>query len=111
VSERPEGTPAEPTPRWFAWLPSNLAAGIYGSVLAASVAVGASGHDETALAVILVVTGFVFWVAHVYAETAASVHGGWQVGAIRRGMRHEWPLMGAALPPALGGAGGQAAAR
>ena len=70
-------------------------------MLAASVAVGASGQDGTALALILVVTGFVLWVAHVYAEIAASVHGGWQVGAIRRGMRSEWPLVAATLPPAL----------
>jgi hypothetical protein len=37
----------------------------------------------------------------LYAVTAASVHGGWQVGAIVRGMRHQWPLMAAGLPPAM----------
>lgn len=53
---------------------------------------GTSGQDGTASAVIHVVTVFVEWVAHVYAVTAASVHAGGQVGAIRHGMCHEWPL-------------------
>jgi hypothetical protein len=84
VSEHPEGIAADPPRRWFSWLPRNLEAGISGSVLAASVAVGASGQDGTALALILVVTGFVLRVAHMYPEIAASVHGGRQMGAITR---------------------------
>lgn len=99
--------PTEPAPGevagWAFRSPSNAAAGIYGSVLAASVAVGASGHDGTALTAILLVTGFVFWVAHVYAQTAASVHG-WNSGAIRTTLMHEWPLMAASVPPAIAAA-------
>jgi hypothetical protein len=34
------------------------------------------------LAIILLVTGFVFWLVHVYAETVASIHGGWRFRAI-----------------------------
>ena len=50
MSEHPEGIAADPPRRWFRWPPLNLEAGLSGSVLAASVAVGASGQDGTALA-------------------------------------------------------------
>ena len=64
-------------PRILPW-PQDLTSAVYGSVLAASVIVGAGGgQGGVALAAILLVTGFIFWVAHVYAETVASVHGGW----------------------------------
>ena len=97
---------ARPTrwPRLLPW-PDNLTSAVYGSVLAASVVVGSGdGHRGWALAVILLVTGFVFWLAHVYAETVATVHGGWHIGSIWRGMRHEWPLIFASIPPAVAAA-------
>jgi hypothetical protein len=82
--------------------PGNLTSAVYGSVLAASVIIGAgSGRGGFALAAILVVTGLIFWISHVYAETVASVHGGWQFASILTGMRHEWPLMLASVLPAL----------
>jgi hypothetical protein len=85
--------------------PSNLTSAVYGSVLAASVVVGSGGSQGGwELAIILLVTGFVFWLAHVYAETVASIHGGWQFRAILSGLRHEWPLMFAAVPPAIAAA-------
>ena len=75
---------------------------VYGSVLAASVVLGAgTGRSGFALVVILLVSNAIFWVAHVYAETVASVHGGWGFTAIRKGLRHEWPLFFAAIPPAI----------
>jgi hypothetical protein len=75
---------------------------VYGSVLAASVIVSAGdARSPVALAILIVVSGFVFWIAHVYAATVASVHGGWHVAAIRTGMRHEWPVAAAAIPPAI----------
>jgi hypothetical protein len=98
---------SEPPGRWprrLPW-PRDLTSAVYGSVLAASVVVGSgSSRGGWGLAVILLVTGFVFWLAHVYAETVASVHGGWNMGSIWRGMRHEWPLMFAAVPPAVAAA-------
>ena len=72
---------------------------MYGSVLAATVVV--SSGDLRApgiLALLLIVSGVVFWFAHVYAATVAGVHGGWHVGALREGLRHEWPVAFAALP-------------
>ena len=75
---------------------------IYGSVLAATVVVSAGDlRAPVVLALLLIVSGVVFWFAHVYAVTVAAVHGGWQVGAIRTGLRHEWPVAFAAIPPAI----------
>ena len=102
--ERSAAEPPVGWPRRLPW-PRNLTSAVYGSVLAASVVVGSgTSHGGWALALILLVTGFVFWLAHVYAETVASVHGGWNMGSIWRGMRHEWPLMFAAVPPAVAAA-------
>jgi hypothetical protein len=100
VSEAPAAGEANTGTAWSFRSPSNLSAAIYGSVLAASIAVGASGQQGGALAAVLIVTGFVFWVAHVYAQVAASVHG-WNAGVVRRGLLHEWPLMATSIPPAI----------
>ena len=101
--QRPRRATPDP-PAWWPGLipwPNNFTAAVYGSVLAASVIVASgTSHTGWGLTITLLVTGFVFWLAHVYAETVASVHGGWQLGAIGRGMRHEWPLMFASVPPA-----------
>jgi hypothetical protein len=75
---------------------------VYGSVLAASVVVSSGDlRAPGVLALLLIVTGAVFWFAHVYAETVAGVHGGWQTGAISAGLRHEWPVAFASVPPAI----------
>jgi len=78
---------------------------VYGSVLAATVVVSAGDlRSPTALAVLLLISGLVFWLAHVYAATVAGRHGGWHAGAIRAGMTHEWPVAFAAVPPAIAAA-------
>ncbi len=75
---------------------------VYGSVLAATVVVSSGDlRAPGVLALLLIVSGVVFWLAHVYAATVAGVHGGWQVGALRAGLRHEWPVAFAAVPPAI----------
>lgn len=87
----------------------NYAGAIYGSLLAASVVVGAaagaSGNYDLGplrLAALLAATGLVFWLAHAYALLVGDrIHHaalGWP--EIRRVGRHEWPLFQAALPPA-----------
>ena len=81
---------------------TNYASAVYGSVLAASVVVSSGDlRAPTTLAVLLLVSGLVFWIAHVYAATVAGVHGGWHAGAIVTGMRHEWPVAFASIPPAI----------
>jgi len=80
----------------------NYTAAVYGSVLAASVVISAGDlRAPLVLAVLLISSGLVFWISHVYAATVASVHGGWHYGAISRGMAHEWPVAFAAVPPAI----------
>ncbi len=81
---------------------ANYASAVYGSVLAASVVVSSGDlRAPTTLAVLLLVSGLVFWIAHVYAATVAGVHGGWHAGSIATGMRHEWPVAFASIPPAI----------
>jgi len=78
---------------------------VYGSVLAATVVVSASDlRSPVALSTLLIVSGIVFWIAHVYAATVAGRHGGWHFGSIREGMKHEWPVAFAAVPPAIAAA-------
>lgn len=79
----------------------NYTSAVYGSVLAATVVVSSGDlRAPVVLAVLLLVSGLTFWIAHVYAATVAGVHGGWNLGSIWSGMRHEWPVAFAAVPPA-----------
>ena len=78
---------------------------VYGSVLAATVVVSAGDlRSPAALSTLLIVSGIVFWIAHVYAATVSGRHGGWHLGSIRTGMKHEWPVAFAAVPPAIAAA-------
>ncbi|GIH98370.1 hypothetical protein [Planobispora takensis] len=80
---------------------------VYGSLLAASVVVGASpGKNDTpgvAVGVLIVATGLVFWFAHVYARLVGERRYGERLtwAHTRRVARAERPLAEAALPPAL----------
>jgi len=75
---------------------------VYGSVLAATVVVSSGDlRSPVALSTLLIVSGIVFWIAHVYAATVSGRHGGWHMGSIREGMKHEWPVAFAAVPPAI----------
>lgn len=88
---------------------TNYAGAVHGSLLAASVVVGAGAGAEgnveirpVRLATLLVATGLVFWLAHAYAALVgararrATFHRR-EIGVV---VRHEWPLLEAALPPA-----------
>jgi len=80
---------------------------VYGSVLAATVVVSSGDlRSPVALSTLLIVSGIVFWIAHVYAATVSGRHGGWHIGSIREGMKHEWPVAFAAVPPAIAAAVG-----
>lgn len=85
--------------------PHDYTSAVYGSVLAATVIVSAGDlRSPAALSALLITSGIVFWLAHVYAATVAGRHGGWHVGSIRASMRHEWPVAFAAIPPAVAAA-------
>ncbi|MEU9640534.1 hypothetical protein [Streptomyces sp. NPDC048188] len=79
--------------------------GVYGSMLAASVVVGASSlgsFPRAELVLLLLLTSLVFWLAHVHAELfgARLARHPPDRGAIRRVCRDEWPIVKAAVPPA-----------
>ncbi|MFE9425724.1 hypothetical protein ACFYNO_22460 [Kitasatospora sp. NPDC006697] len=85
---------------------TDYAGAVYGSLLAASV-VAASGvhgaHPRLSLVVLLLVTGVVFWLAHVYARLTGEREAGRTVTwrAAREVGRHEWSIVEAAALPAL----------
>jgi len=85
----------------------NYTGAIYGSLLAASVVVGAGAGGDIdlpplRLAALLAATGLVFWLAHAYARLVGDRihHAALTWPEIRRVARHEWPLFQTALPPA-----------
>nr|WP_231978938.1 hypothetical protein [Streptomyces sp. TLI_053] len=75
-------------------------------MLAASVIAASSAqesHPRLSLVLLLVITGLVFWAAHVYAHVAGQREAGKDVTfrQVRRVGRHEWPIVEAAALPAL----------
>jgi hypothetical protein len=83
----------------------NLASGIYGTILVMSVIAAADFREDlwTSLGIV-VVTSFVFWLAHVYAHAlATSLDEETRFSAATAGRiaRREWPLLQAALFPSL----------
>jgi hypothetical protein len=79
------------------------AAGIYGAIITASVMTAASQSLPTlALAISVLVTLVVYWLAEQYAELlgAQSAHGhvpGWP--QIRAALRDSWPIVSASFAP------------
>lgn len=80
---------------------------VYGSMLAASVVATAgvsSDFTRLKLVAMLIITGLVFWAAHVYARWAgerqlAGNHWSWR--QISRIASHEWAIVEAAFLPTL----------
>ncbi|MFI9150453.1 hypothetical protein [Streptomyces sp. NPDC053367] len=80
--------------------------GVYGSMLAAGVVLGAGTLDHfprLELVLLLLLTGLVFWVAHVHAQLfgARLAQHGIDRAAVLHVCRDEWPIVKAAVPPAL----------
>ncbi|NKQ23145.1 hypothetical protein [Streptomyces galbus] len=80
--------------------------GVYGSLLAASVVVGAGtlgSFPRVELVVLLLVSGVVFWVAHVHAQLfgARLAQHALDRATVLHVCRDEWPIVKAAVPPAL----------
>ncbi|MFF8812329.1 hypothetical protein [Streptomyces pactum] len=78
--------------------------GVYGSLLAASVVIGAGSlgsFPRVELVLLLLLTGVVFWVAHVHAQLFGALLA--QRAPDRRAVWHacrdEWPIVKAAVPP------------
>lgn len=91
--------------RWLFAEGDNLAGGVYGTILVTSIVAAADANDAIwrSLAIV-VVTTFVFWLAHVYAHAlAAGVDHGEELtfSEVRQIARHEWPLLQASALPAI----------
>jgi hypothetical protein len=90
----------------------DYAGAIYGSLLAASVVAGTSPADTAPrpglLAILLLATGLVFWIAHVYAHLFGGAHPpshmSWH--AIRVVALRERPIAEAVIPPAAAATAG-----
>ncbi|MGW7100047.1 hypothetical protein [Streptomyces sp. NPDC054838] len=87
-------------------LRTDYAGALYGSLLAASVIAASSvagDFPRLQLVVLLLVTGLVFWAAHVYAQLAGERLSGQNLGwaEARRVGRREWPIVEAAVLPSV----------
>ncbi|MFJ9849408.1 hypothetical protein [Streptomyces sp. NPDC101150] len=85
---------------------TDYAGAVYGSLLAASVVAGAGtlgSFPRFKLVLLLIGTGVVFWAAHVYARLVGDrlVHQSLSRRGIRRVCADEWPIVQAAVPPAV----------
>ncbi|GGK83217.1 hypothetical protein Ppa06_42300 [Planomonospora parontospora subsp. parontospora] len=79
---------------------------VYGSLLAASVVVGAGTlgrFPRLEMIVLLLGTGIVFWATHVYARLfgARLTSHGLNMAGVRQVGAEEWPIVTAAVPPAV----------
>jgi hypothetical protein len=75
-------------------------------MLAASVVIGAGtlgAYPRTQLVLLLLLTGVVFWIAHVHAQLfgARLARQGLDRGTVLHVCREEWPIVKAAVPPAV----------
>lgn len=96
--ERPSETPAVTAAR------TDYSGAVYGSLLAASVVVGAGSlgsFPRLELVLLLLCTGVVFWAAHVFSRLFGARivdHLSW--AEVRRACAEERPIIDAAIPPA-----------
>ncbi|MFF8280950.1 hypothetical protein ACF05T_33650 [Streptomyces lateritius] len=80
--------------------------GVYGSLLAASVVIGAGtlgSFPRVEVVLLLLLTGGVFWIAHVHAQLFGErlTRQTPDRHAVLRACRDEWPIVKAAVPPAV----------
>jgi hypothetical protein len=80
--------------------------GVYGSMLAASVVIGAGtlgSFPRLQLVLLLLLTGGVFWIGHVHAQLfgARLAQRTLDRRTVLNVCRDEWPIVKAAVPPAV----------
>ncbi|WP_399085559.1 hypothetical protein ACGH2B_06725 [Streptomyces sp. BBFR2] len=85
---------------------TDYAGAVYGSILAASVVAtaGTAGpFPRIELVLLLLITGVVFWAAHIYARLAGERLLSRPVTReeVRRVAASEWPIVKVAVPPAV----------
>ncbi|MFE6281686.1 hypothetical protein [Streptomyces sp. NPDC057877] len=97
---------ADPAARSERRAHADYSGGVYGSLLAASVVIGAGSLGEfprAQLVVLLILTGIVFWVAHVHAQLfgARLAQHVLDRTTVLHVCRDEWPIVKATVPPAV----------
>jgi hypothetical protein len=87
---------------------AGFAGAVYGSLLAASVVAGTAVDgtpiSAASLVVVLICTGVVFWLAHVYAQVVSEDTHALTWRRLRAAAREDWPVAQASFPPAVGAA-------
>src|SRR5689334_23580578 len=85
---------------------ADYSGGVYGSMLAASVVIGAGtlgSFPRLELVLLLLLTGVAFWIAHVHAQLfgARLAQQSLDRHVVFEACREEWPIVKAAVPPAV----------
>ena len=102
-------SPCDP-PRWRPFVvdtSGSVTEAIYGLILATSVIAVSAEYDSSnagLVAVTVLVTGVVFWLAHVYARVLAGSlthHRMLSRSEVRSVFRHDWPLVEVTVPLVL----------
>jgi positive regulator of sigma E activity len=77
---------------------------ITGTVVSAAVIAAAAGHlEETHIVLAILGTALIYWLAHLHARTLGDAvkHRTHPVDALRESFRETWPILAAALVPAV----------
>jgi hypothetical protein len=77
---------------------------ITGTVVSAAVIAAAAGHlEETHIVFAILGTAFIYWLAHLHARTLGDAvkHRTHPMDALREALAETWPILAAALLPAI----------
>jgi hypothetical protein len=77
---------------------------ITGTVVSAAVIAAAAGHlEETRIVLAILGTAFIYWLAHLHARTLGDAvkHRTHPIEAFREALAETWPILAAALLPAI----------
>jgi hypothetical protein len=77
---------------------------ITGTVVSAAVIAAAVGHlEETRLVIAILATAFIYWLAHLHARTLGDAvkHHTHPADALKEALAETWPILAAALVPAV----------
>jgi hypothetical protein len=77
---------------------------ITGTVVSAAVIAAAAGHlEETHIVLAILGTAFIYWLAHLHARTLGDAvkHRTHPVDALKEALAETWPILAAALLPAV----------
>jgi hypothetical protein len=77
---------------------------ITGTVVSAAVIAAAAGHlEETHIVLAILGTAFIYWLAHLHARTLGDAvkHRTHPMDALREALAETWPILAAALLPAI----------